>query len=72
MAENNLGLCPFREGELGPHLTQCRVGRRPSVPSGILIHAALWSQLDVGRKLEASAPFWGGGLGPHLTQSRLG
>jgi len=21
-----LGLCPFRGGELGPHLTQCRLG----------------------------------------------
>ena len=42
----NWGLCPFRGGELGPHLTQCR-SRRPtptSVPSGILIHAAVWPQ----------------------------
>jgi len=23
----NWGLCPFREGELGSHLTQCRLGR---------------------------------------------
>ena len=26
-AENKI-LCPFRGAELGPHLTQCRVGRR--------------------------------------------
>ena len=39
-------LCPLGEGELSPNLTQCRVRRpRPtSVPSGILIHAAVWPQ----------------------------
>jgi len=26
MAENWVGLCPFGEGELGPHLTQCSQG----------------------------------------------
>jgi len=42
-----LGECaPLGEGELGPHLTQCRVGQGlpRSVPSGILIHAAVWPQ----------------------------
>jgi len=46
-------------------------GPRPtSIPSGILIHAAVWPQ-DIGRngsKIGGSAPFWGGELGPHLAQ----
>jgi len=29
-------------GELGPHLTQCRLSR--CVPSGILINPAVWPQ----------------------------
>jgi len=35
-------LCPFRWGELGLHLTQCRLGRGRS--SVILIHPAVWPQ----------------------------
>ena len=32
-------------GELGPHLTQCRLGRGHTlVPSGILIHPTVWPQ----------------------------
>jgi len=40
------GCAPLGEGELGPHLTQCRVGRGlpTSVPSDILIHPAVWPQ----------------------------
>jgi len=36
-------LCPFRWEELGLHLTLCGLARR-SVPSGILIHPAVWPQ----------------------------
>ena len=47
-------------------------GPRPtSVPSGILVHPAVWPQ---GTSAEnwGLFPFRGGELGPHLTQSRLG
>jgi len=38
-------MCPFPWGKLGPHVTQFRLGRRrPSVPSGILIHPTVWPQ----------------------------
>jgi len=68
------GCCaPFR-GDL-VHITQCRLGRglATTVPSGILIHPAVWPQ-HMGRKVGIlCAPFRGGGeLGPHLTQGRLG
>jgi len=37
---------PLSVGELGSHLTQCRLGRGlPAyIPSGILIHPAVWPQ----------------------------
>ena len=40
------GCCAhFRGEELGPHLTECRLGpRSTSVPSGILIHPTVWPQ----------------------------
>jgi len=46
---DNWGLCPFGEGQLGPHLTQCGntmwPGQRPtSMPSFILIRPTVWSQ----------------------------
>jgi len=42
MAEN-WGLCPFGEGELGPHLTQCCLGRGLYIlPSGIFINPDGW------------------------------
>jgi len=84
-AENWVGGCaPFR-GELGPHLTQCRLGR--GVPP---YQVASWSIQPFdhnrhGPKIgKAMPPFFGGGLklgwlcsflgwvGPHLTQSRQG
>jgi len=34
------GCALFREGELGPHLTQCRL---PPYQNGILIHPAVWA-----------------------------
>jgi len=40
-----LGSCaPLGEGELGLHVTVSRRPRPTSVPSGILIHAAVWQQ----------------------------
>jgi len=42
-----------------------------SVPTGILIHAAVCHNRR-GPKIGGSTSFWGGELGPHLTQSRLG
>jgi len=55
-------------GELGPHLTQCCLGRGTSLPSGILIHPAVWPQQVWTQKLGGCAPILGGGVGPHLTQ----
>jgi len=61
---------PFR-GWVPMHLTQCRLGRglRTTVPSGILIHPAVWQQY-MGLKVGDAVPrFFGAGeLGPHLTQ----
>jgi len=34
----------FRGMELGPHLRHCGMGEATSVPSGIFIHKAIWSQ----------------------------
>jgi len=43
-------------------------GQRPtSVPSGILIHPAIWSQ-QIWAKNWGLCPFGDGELGPHLTQ----
>jgi len=57
--------------ELGSqsHLTAWPGTRPTSVPSGILIHSAVWPQ-RIGKK-GAAVPRWGE-LGPHLTQCRLG
>jgi len=43
------------------------------MPSGILMHAAVWHNRN-GPKIGDGAPppFGGRGLGPHLTQSGLG
>ena len=61
MAEN-WGLCPFWEGGAGFPCNTMRSGPRLTfVPSGILIHPAVWSQHTFGG--------WAveGELGPHLT-----
>ena len=48
-------------------------GPRPtSIPSGILIHPAVWPQQTWAENWGCYATFWGGALGPHLTQCRLG
>jgi len=63
-------LCPFRGGGArSPSNTIWPGPRSTSVPSGILIHPAVWSQQTWADGL---CPFGGGELGPHLTQHRLG
>jgi len=66
----NLGLCPFRGRELGPHLTQCRLGRglppyqveSPSIQP--FVHN------KHGPKIGGSAHFLGRGAGsPSNTKS---
>jgi len=48
--------------------------RPTSVPSGILIHAAIWPQETWAANwgYEPVLLFLGGELGPHLARSRLG
>ena len=63
------GCAPLGEGELGPHLTQCRVGR--SLP---LYQVASWSMQPFGHnrrgpKIGGSAPFWGGAGSTSNTKS---
>jgi len=45
-----------------------RKPRPTSIPSGILIHAALWPQQIWAENWRALCPFWSGELGPHLRQ----
>jgi len=71
-----LGAVPafvFLPGELGPHLTQSRLGRGlPPYQVASLSIQMFGYTIDMGRKLGAVPPFWGvGELGPHLTQSYL-
>jgi len=68
-------LPPFWGGDLGLHLTQCRVGlpsyqvaSRSIQPFG---HNIL-TTADMGRKLGAVCPFGEGELGPHLAQCGQG
>jgi len=46
--------------------------RFTSVPSGILIHPAVWPQQTWAKYLVGAVPFFWGQQGPHRTQSRLG
>ena len=46
--------------------------RPTSIPSGMLMHPAIWPQY-MGRQVGAAAHlFWREMIGPHLTQCRLG
>ena len=61
-------------GELGPHITQCHLGR--GLPP---YQAASWSIQPFGHNSHGPktgvgycAPFSGGELGPHIIQCRLG
>jgi len=63
---------PIYKGELSPHVTQCAwPGPRPTpVPSGTLIHAAVWPQ-HMGQNCGCCAlpPFWGRAGFPSNTMS---
>ena len=56
---------PLGEEELGPHLTQSRVGRAYLCTKWHLDPCSRLPTIDVGRKLRR-------GMGPHRTQSPLG
>jgi len=64
---------PLSEEELDPYLTLSPGPRPTSVPSGILIHLAVWSQQTMVENW-GCVPlfFWGGGAGTHLTQCGRG
>jgi len=62
-------LCPFPGAELGPYLTMWPGPRPTSIPHGILIHPAVWSQ-HIWAENWGLCPFLGE-LGPNLTQCRL-
>jgi len=61
---------PLSRGELGPHLTQCGVGRGLLRAKWRLHLSSCLATIDMGRKLGAVA--FGEELRPHLTQRRLG
>ena len=64
-------LCPFWGGAGSP-CNKIWPGSRPTlVPSGILIHPAIWSQ-EIWAKIGGCAPLGEGQLGPHLTQCGQG
>jgi len=67
------GCVPFFGGAASPSNTMLPGPRPTSVPSGILIHPAIWPQY-MGRKLGGCcAPLSGEGeLGPHVTRCHLG
>jgi len=44
MGQKLEGCAPLGEGEPGPHLTQCGLGRASSMPSFILIRPTVWPQ----------------------------
>jgi len=71
------GCTPFsgkRWGWAGSPSNKLSSGQRPaSVPSGTLIHPAVWPQWTWAENWGGgSAPLFGEGLDPHLTQSSLG
>jgi len=53
----------FVEVERGLHLTQSPELRPSSIPSGILIHAAIWPQQIWAENWVEAVPLWGGGAG---------
>ena len=69
------GAVPLFGVELGPNVTQCRLGRRLPPYLSTKWHLDPPSRLAtiyVGRKFGGSTPFGGGVLGPHVTLSGLG
>jgi len=66
-------LPPFWEGRAGSSSNKKSPGLRPSsIPSGILILAAIWPQHIGAENWVGMCPFGGGELGPHLTQCGQG
>jgi len=62
------GLCPLFGEEMGPHLTQVTKSpelRPTSIPSGILMHPAVWLQYTWAENW-GLRPLLGRGLRPHL------
>jgi len=55
---------PLLRGVVTPSNTTSPGPIFTSVPSGILIHAAVWPQKNIGRKLGGCAPLGEGELGP--------
>ena len=65
--DRDRGLCPlFGEGERGPHVTHCRLGRGLPSYRVRLDPSSRLATTDMGRKLGV-VPLWGE-LGPHITQ----
>jgi len=64
-----LGAVPSFLWEMGPHLTQSRLGWPISVPSGILIHPAIWPQWTWAENW-GLCPYWGEAGSPSNTVAR--
>ena len=63
---------PLFWGELGPHLTQSRLGEAYLHAKYHLDLSSRLATINIGRKKIGAAPLFGEGLGPHLTQTRMG
>jgi len=64
-------LVPFSSGRTGSPSNTKSPGPRPtSIPSGILVHPAIWPQWTLAENW--GAPLGKGELGFHLTQCRIG
>jgi len=71
MGQNWGECCATFGGDESPSNTMLPGPRPTSVPSGILIHPAIWPQ-QTWAESWGLYPFRGGELGPHLTQCCLG
>jgi len=70
--ERKLGLRHFGRGGAGSPSNTMSLGLRPiSLPSGLLIHPAIWPQ-QIYAKNWGLCTFGEGQLGPHLAQYGLG
>ena len=65
------GTVPFRRGSWAPSNTVWPGSRPTSVPSGILIHLAVWHHNRHRPKSGDAVPLFGGEIRPHLTQCGL-
>jgi len=66
------GCCATFAEKLGPGLTMWPGPRSTSVPSGILIHPALWPLQTRAENWGLRPLFYGRGGGSHLTQCGQG